>query len=113
MATISLSVDDRITRVFAAKLMETEAAEARLALLDKELKSAQDTYNTLLNAANNAMGEWAPVGVSHGIVKQREKTFQDLQKRVAELNNQLNGMRKAFWNEAERAAANALAPKAT
>jgi hypothetical protein len=115
MATISISVDERVTKVFAAKLHETEAAEARLAVLDREMKASQDTYNVVLNAANHGQGEWAPVGVSHGILKQREKAFQDLQKKVAELNNQLNGMRKSFWNECERAAAVALpvAPKLT
>lgn len=111
MATISISLDDRITRVFAAKLAETEAAEASLAKTKARYEAASNSYNSLLNAATHGQGDWGMIGTAHVVQKQCEKMMMDQQETVSKLNNQLSGMRKTFWNEAERGALNACEQK--
>lgn len=106
---LSLTVDERITRPFAAKLVEVEQAEAKLAELKARWERAQNIHNTTLNAATHGQGDWGTASNAWAVLKQTEKLYNEHQELTAKLQNQLNGMRKSFSAEVERAAVNACA----
>jgi hypothetical protein len=106
---ISLQTDDRITRVFAAKLAEVNAVEDKLGKLFSAMTGAQKNLQMVENAARTGQGPWEPVGLATVVFKQREHEHAKLQETLGKLNNELGQMRKAFHAEAERAALAAIA----